>query len=1466
MSTDPLAEDTTGGNTVPATPRPDLRDQDTTPRSEQPETAKLWQPHTSDPPVDYFGHQPPNSNERPDTHDVPATAPLPSVPLVAVSNAIAPGTHGTAISSRSPDLSKDTPSTSNSSMESTDSAESADSNGTVTIPTTAPTTDPTADTTTDTTTDPTSSPLPAKPAFPNQAYAALQTQHYSTRTAPPILRQRSSHPSEVLTFHSAIAASSLHRSGIRTTGNSPVVTPNAGLFTPKTATSRESLDASETPRTYASPYLHFTHRQLPKETHVADLDVDPISGRKLINHYEIVDELGRGTHGKVKLGRDLETTDTYVAIKIVERYSKRRRLGKLGNPEDKVKKEVAILKKARHPNIVALLEVIDDPSLKKVYIVLEWVERGTIHWRAKAPKEIALLEARRYEREKSGLNSAQLEAENDALHVEVLLRLSKRRRDYARAYRRALREAAKQNPNPNVDHFSGLELASDDETLSRASTVDLNPPEITPSTFSPAQARRRSHTPSPMPPTFPALDAPERATSVKGQPTVSPRILPEDPLSPAAQPILQDLTGLEGTMYGSYTPTSSGEPSRATSLSNSIHSISEDLALSAAEVLDSELNPELEYVPCMTFQSIRVAFRDTLLGLQYLHYQGIVHRDIKPPNLLQTFDHRVKISDFGVSYLGRPLNEGEAAEDVSESEARDLDEEAKELAKTVGTPAFFAPELCITDPMEDPPPITKAIDVWALGITLFCMIFARTPFVDTEYVVMRQTADEEIYIPSRRLLPLDETPISRPSSRARAWSPIHASRREAFDLVYEDVDDDLHDLLKRLLTKDPRKRITLEEVRHHPWLVADLSNKVKWLEETDYNRQNQGKRIVVSREDLNTAVVPLQWVERVRSGIKKVGERLGFGAVATRGRSGSNTAAGPFSAVAVAATAATATGVHPIPQSPSAQSSSSNIGQDARRQSVRADEIYSALKASREGEHPLSQSLAAIPAVEKKEKSPLEGALSAQNPMKPDATAPKISREGPPRPSPPERSKTVASSAGSVRTVKQSDFHPGQKTDPSPPSSPGLPGTPRALDSPGGTHLGGLLGGTGRSIFKTIRERASARSIGVEARGQSTDRGSVDSLDPHGGPSLAVSDAFAAGQVNFPLPMNSNATSASTGSSPHNSPASSSRPQSALPPGHSHSDLEPLSRLSSTSSITSAGGPSPAPSEDRTPIRVQSRAYPHETTVEEWRRINDERVRKLIREGKEESRSRLPSAFEDRTCPPSPDDHKAKRAHDSRRVSAYDLSKPDSPYETSPTTHSTQLPPSVVSSSSDFGSAVSMSISNPSIPSVISEASSVDLPESVFTEDLDTKRTLSSDVTVNETPELHYEGQGQLDEGFNPDGDTALDSDNDADADDDDYGSGSDTDSDGGLVMSRRKSTAKALHRSSSPRNPGLFPALDPSGAHKQRRGTGLSHGSIKSSRSGSNNTMKKYWSREGEADHPRSGSLEVTDVEVKDE
>ncbi|KAK3050472.1 hypothetical protein LTR09_008383 [Extremus antarcticus] len=1267
-----------------------------------------------------------------------------------------------------------------------------------------------------------------RPTYPNQSYAALHNQQYPAPHPPPLLKQRTAHPGQIATFTSALA--SLHQSGSRTVGSSPSVTPGQGLlFNPQTPPPYTEWDAPATPGTYASPFLHFTQRVPPKETHVADVDVDPISGRKLINHYEIIDELGRGTHGKVKLGRDL-STDGYVAIKIVERFSRRRKLGKLGTTEDKVKKEVAILKQARHPNVVGLLEVIDDPSRKKVYIVLEWVERGEIQWRTKAPNEVAVVEARRYEHGKPGHTNAHLEREDAAVLAEAQKRLSRMRRKQQRAFRQ-LRRDVSNNPEAWSNEMAGDDMSdvSDDDRLSRVST------ESHTNRLQVEYARRASRTPSPLPPhpehdhdvTTPIAEHQPQFLSLTSEPlTLSPTTSSKDFGE------LASYTGLEGTMYGAYIPTSN-EGSRTSSIANSLnssaswskpHGSSDSLPRTPAEIIDCGVDPELEYVPLMSMQQTRVAFRDTLLGLQYLHYQGIVHRDIKPPNLLATKDHRVKISDFGVSYLGKPINEAESGEGVSEHETQDLADEARELAKTVGTPAFYAPELCSTDITDMPLPVTKAIDVWALGVTLFCMLYARTPFVDNEFVVMRQIAEEEIYLPLQRLKPVERTPRSRPSSHGRGFPQTTSSHRHALELSYEDIGDELHDLLKRLLTKDPRKRINLEEVRHHPWVVADLPDRLAWLEETDPNRQSQGKKIEVSKEDVNAAVVPLQFLDRVRSGIKKVGERLGFGVGVGqkppgRGRAQSGTTTGQ-------------SGVSP---SPSTASSSTLASRDSRRHSIRVDDtnssILAALKTSREGEHPLSRSVAASPELDR------HGPYFEGADVRPESalgTLEEVESTGIPRPGPPERANTVMATGGSGKTVRASDLRRSHGEE-SPPPSPGLPGTPTAIDTAASVLGSGWGSGVARRILKTVRERSTARSSG--GRSASSDRGSVVSIDTHGEPSLAVSQTNVAGLVNPPAAFDE----PSAPSSLQNSPSVSRRVSLFSSP--SRERLSPhtaesgdLSRTSSTGSVSSIARQALHNSNNSNPSSMSPakvKYQPAASTTAEWQRATDEHVRKLIVEKEQYEEGH--NNFIDRTCPPSPDDHRQK-ASDSRRISEIDISSPDSRVQPSPVSQDSQLPPPALSSTSDFEStfAASASISNPSIPSVLSRASSVDPRDTGPYETVDENRDLmSSDDTLN--PKARFVEEAH-DEGYTAD-DNVLNSDEEYD---------SSSDSDGGLVMSRRKSATKAVRDNAS--------------AIKERRGTGLSVRSKKSSRSGSSNTMKKIRTRDSEDGRQRPSGADIAE------
>jgi serine/threonine protein kinase len=94
-------------------------------------------------------------------------------------------------------------------------------------------------------------------------------------------------------------------------------------------------------------------------------------GCKVINGYTIIDELGRGAYGKVKLAVD--AANCPVAIKIV-RKSQAKKLG----GDAALAREIAVMKKLKHRNVVPLYEVINDPESDKLYMVMKYVDQGPI--------------------------------------------------------------------------------------------------------------------------------------------------------------------------------------------------------------------------------------------------------------------------------------------------------------------------------------------------------------------------------------------------------------------------------------------------------------------------------------------------------------------------------------------------------------------------------------------------------------------------------------------------------------------------------------------------------------------------------------------------------------------------------------------------------------------------------------------------------------------------------------------------------------------------------------------------------------------------------------------------------------------------------------------------------------------------------------------------------------------------------
>ena len=147
-------------------------------------------------------------------------------------------------------------------------------------------------------------------------------------------------------------------------------------------------------------------------------------------------------------------------------------------------------------------------------------------------------------------------------------------------------------------------------------------------------------------------------------------------------------------------------------------------------------------------------------GVEYCHRNMVVHRDLKPENLLLDAKSNVKIADFGLSNVMR---------------------DGHFLKTSCGSPNYAAPEV-ISGKLYSGP----EVDVWSCGVILYALLCGSLPFDDESIPNLFKKIKGGIYN-----LPSHLSPGSR-------------------------------DLIARMLLVDPLKRITISEIRSHPWFVVHL--------------------------------------------------------------------------------------------------------------------------------------------------------------------------------------------------------------------------------------------------------------------------------------------------------------------------------------------------------------------------------------------------------------------------------------------------------------------------------------------------------------------------------------------------------------------------------------------------------------------------------------------------------------------
>jgi len=183
-------------------------------------------------------------------------------------------------------------------------------------------------------------------------------------------------------------------------------------------------------------------------------------------------------------------------------------------------------------------------------------------------------------------------------------------------------------------------------------------------------------------------------------------------------------------------------------------------------------------------QIAKFIFKQIILSLQFIHSQNIVHRDIKLDNILIDLNNNIKICDFGVS------------KKISNND---------KMFEQCGTPAYIAPEILKNKGYEG-----FSVDIWSCGVVLYAMLSGTVPF------------------------------------KGNNLNELHDLIMKGKFNNINDISNDAKHLIKCLLEVDPKKRISINNILNHPWLInVDVNNN------KNYNLFTNAERILLNKSNVD---------------------------------------------------------------------------------------------------------------------------------------------------------------------------------------------------------------------------------------------------------------------------------------------------------------------------------------------------------------------------------------------------------------------------------------------------------------------------------------------------------------------------------------------------------------------------------------------------------------------------------------
>jgi len=188
----------------------------------------------------------------------------------------------------------------------------------------------------------------------------------------------------------------------------------------------------------------------------------------------------------------------------------------------------------------------------------------------------------------------------------------------------------------------------------------------------------------------------------------------------------------------------------------------------------------------------RKIFFQALTAIEFCHKNNIVHRDLKAENLLLDADGNVKLADFGFGNFYQP---------------------GKLLDTWCGSPPYAAPEVFEGKLYEGPHP-----DIWSLGVVLYVLVCGNFPFDGSCVATLKERVLEGRF-------------------RIPYW-----------------MSQDCESLIRKMLVVNTKKRITINQIKKHPWMQPIVKEKQRELE---LQMLTGGRSSTPQPNDLNEQVVKI---------------------------------------------------------------------------------------------------------------------------------------------------------------------------------------------------------------------------------------------------------------------------------------------------------------------------------------------------------------------------------------------------------------------------------------------------------------------------------------------------------------------------------------------------------------------------------------------------------------------------------